>query len=465
MFPYPGNFNEDRTLFTFTPLVYVTGKGSQKIWKISVSLFEDNRLIPMHEQMILREGYKFNTPLDNFKPKSASAYKACYFTEHGSGANISRSDDTTVDVGKSIGRKGETNVLQQAFKDCLSKYNAKIRTSNILSAAEEVDTNKLYPPMLVATINSSTISSWSDELYSAGKVLFQPKFNGHRCVAYYNDETNLVCLYSRGLKPTIFDELTVQLTDMKDLLMLNGNKIYLDGELYAPGLSLQEISSLVRTQKDIDKTQLRFYIFDLFIPNNPDMIYSERLDLLNYLIAKLSTTCAFIMPVETIVVESFEDAQRRSQEYIRLGYEGGIVRRIDKPYEFSYNNKHSNNLLKIKNRYDGEFEIVGYEYGGKGRHENLIKWVVKTVEGKEFRISMNITDKENIMLGSAFVDDPRIFENNFLGRYVTIEYAELSEDGTPLQSKATNYFRHPNHEDAEIYEKLNKLYNELITAQ
>jgi ATP-dependent DNA ligase len=293
--------------------------------------------------------------------------------------------------------------------------------------------------------------------------MFQPKFNGHRCVAFYNDQLGEACLYSRGLEFTIFHQLTGQLTAAKDLLFMpNGDKIYLDGELYSPGLTLQDISSLVRTQKDIDKTILRFYIFDLFVPNIPDMIYSERLDLLKTLMPKLTAVCNFIMPVETIFVKSFDDAEKKSAEFIKLGYEGGIVRRIDKPYEYSYNSRHSNYLLKIKNRYDGEFEIVGYIYGGKGRHEKLIKWVVKTAEGHEFNISMNITDDNNTKLGAAFVANPEIFTNNFLGRYVTIEFAELSKDGIPLQSKATNYFRHPNHEEPEVYEKLNKLYNNLL---
>jgi ATP-dependent DNA ligase len=199
----------------------------------------------------------------------------------------------------------------------------------------------------------------------------------------------------------------------------------------------------------------------LFVPKTPDIPYGNRLDLLSKLMPKLTEYSSFIMPVDTIFVENCKMASIKAQEYIKIGYEGGIVRRTDKPYEFSYNGKHSNYLCKIKNRQDGEFEITGYVYGGKGRHQNLIKWEVKNDAGRKFHVSMNISDEENMNLGAKFTKNPEAFTKNFLGKYVTILYAEMSEDGIPLQSKATNYFRHPNHEEAEEYEKLNALYEEL----
>ena len=153
---------------------------------------------------------------------------------------IKKSPPTYVREGKNIGKKNQTNAFTQALRDALSKYNKQLAKSSEDSV--EYNGVKLYPPMLaqLATVN--------EQLFTDNQCLFiQKKLNGVRAVATL-DSNNDVVMYSRTRKiyPG-FDYIKEELRKCLSYFVTEYNKrVYLDGEIYKHGESLQLISGTAR---------------------------------------------------------------------------------------------------------------------------------------------------------------------------------------------------------------------------
>jgi hypothetical protein len=109
---------------------------------------------------------------------------------------------------------------------------------------------------------------------------------------------------------------------------------------------------------------------------------------------------------------------------IDLGYEGLILRTNDTGYEAG---KRSKSLVKIKKWLDGEFLVTNIVPSVDG-------WAVLecTHNGGFFRVSApgTIDNKFEIMMD----------KENYIGRYVNVEFFEWTNDGIPFHPVA-KYFR------------------------
>ncbi|MEB3059503.1 hypothetical protein, partial [Parvimonas sp. D9] len=60
-------------------------------------------------------------------------------------------------------------------------------------------------------------------------------------------------------------------------------------------------------------------------------------------------------------VSSLDEIYRREEEAIANGWEGGILRRNDRPYKHNRCTPNDGNLTKLKRFEDAEAIVVGYE--------------------------------------------------------------------------------------------------------
>jgi ATP-dependent DNA ligase len=268
--------------------------------------------------------------------------------------------------------------------------------------------------------------------------------------------TNEVICYSRNLET--YTGLVDISTEIKELALPTKPSdvtVFFDGELYCHGMSLQDISGLVRAKDGRDKGELKLIIFDVFFNYSSwaQKISSERqaylaeIFNLNTLNTQMKSSHLQLAPIYKIT--SMADAFKKADEFVANGYEGAVIRRDDGKYDYSYNGRHTNMAYKVKRREEHEFMIVGYEQGTRGKAADMMLWACQTAAtaaapiAKQFNVMINMTNDDNRKLFEYLNEHPAVFEKYFKHRYVNIEYAELSKDGVPLQAKATMLFRNP----------------------
>lgn len=254
-------------------------------------------------------------------------------------------------------------------------------------------------PMLADHLKNQR--NFTDEM-----VYIQPKMDGHRCL------TNSRESYSRGGKPIdCIGDLTSRLKTPDGMTF--------DGELYYHGVPLQTISSWAkRYQPNTEK--LEYHIYDIIIEDEMDMPFKQRFDILSQLVKGIPR----IVQVPTHLIHT-ELCHDYFKEFRNSGFEGAIVRTLDSQYQIG---KRSKGLLKIKHYEEAEFPVVDIEV-------NRLGWAILWCEapnGKLFKATAPGTVHEKMRIAA-------LDKNDFIGRLVTVEYANYTKEGKPFQPVATRW--------------------------
>jgi hypothetical protein len=114
----------------------------------------------------------------------------------------------------------------------------------------------------------------------------------------------------------------------------------------------------------------------------------------------------------------------RLREARAEGMEGIMIRHTSSGYE---DGKRSKALLKVKVWIDDEYQIIGISESKDG-------WAIlecKLPTGGSFSVSApgSIMEKKGVLAQ----------KESFIGRWVTVQYAELTKDGIPFHPVATMY--------------------------
>ena len=117
-----------------------------------------------------------------------------------------------------------------------------------------------------------------------------------------------------------------QLRDLFELL--ENDNIVLDGEIFVNGMSLQDISGIVRSEneKHPDEDKLHYIIFDVI----NEQTYYDRMDILlqiNKIAIEYSLDMIQVAPI--YVAKSRKDIDLYFNKLIKMGYEGIVVRNYD----------------------------------------------------------------------------------------------------------------------------------------
>lgn len=440
----PGKIDpDDPTVYMFDQITSEHSHGKKTYWRIIVRLVVDHGKPTERFLPILDEYFDSKTTL----PAGASAWLKV-LSKTGDDGKIRDVTPDIVSEGKNIGKANQTNAFTQGLRDALSRHNAQLKKTKSQTATPDVestDTFRLYPPMLAQDRkNVKKRLDFSEETYA------QPKYNGVRVVSVMNDNGD-VLLYSR--KRNIYPSFGYIEADLAPIFNYYydeysadetyGGTLYLDGEIYRHGVNLQDIAGVARNEQKA--LTLHYYLYDLFIPEHPQLTYPERKRLFDALAAKFPSP-EHVRYAETHRVDNEEALNALYRRFRAEGFEGAMVR-PPRSYRYSYNDYHSENLLKMKPKEDAEFTIVGYTAGKKGKSAGTLIMEVQTDAGVGFTVTMgkNITieqAKEFYRKMGEIEDNGKThFENRYLGKKLNVEYEELSKDGVPLRAKTTMVVR------------------------
>ncbi len=440
----------------FRPVETVTSRGKRNSWQILVTFIG-----PDGEEVAIEEAHLANQLEPGFK--AFINVRSKLEGPDGKFGDCRSADTTVVDKGKNIGKSNETNALTQAVRDALGLYNRYVKTHQASSSKstgapvpkKEKSTPRDIirpPPMLIQKEGSSKAGTLRQKDFDRG-IVAQRKFNGVRLVAHWSNGVGSVAgsvdLYSgraqntyRGLDH-IREELAPVFRDFPDL--------YLDGEAYLHGKSLNWISGQARREDDASSSDvLKFHVFDCFRikpsaderPEADDTTSEDRQRILDEIFSRHEFE--FVVRVDNFPVRTMGEVQDRLRRFLSEKYEGVVLRKNWETYQFSYANYHCAKVLKIKPKYDDEFPIVGFEEG-KGKDKGAIIWVcevTKRVAGdqydpadKTFSVVPNMPLAQRKRLYACLAENEG-FARSVMGKPLTVEYAEKSpKTGKPLQPK------------------------------
>lgn len=297
--------------------------------------------------------------------------------------------------------------LEEQIASRINSRISKQRDKGYVETYEEAVNNPLTntlnmpPPMLAKKIGD--LRSWP------GKCVVQKKFDGYRCIAARDGD---VLLYSRQGKNL---EALVHIRNLLEPHLTDD--IMLDGELYLHGIPLQTVGSWAKRLQS-DTARLVYHVYDS-ISQDP---FPQRYEAAKEIVGACDSEK--IVLVDNVSINQEKDMWEEFTVYRAAGYEGAMLRTLHTPYE---SGARSSSLYKVKARHDAEFEVedVVQDANGNG------VLICKMDGGKRFRTSAPGThDQKRFIL---------VHKDQYIGRQVTVEYANLTNDGIPFHCVATRF--------------------------
>jgi ATP-dependent DNA ligase len=251
-----------------------------------------------------------------------------------------------------------------------------------------------------------------------------------------------VTAYSRNRKPilsagAICGRLYPYLNALYDTA--NKHSIYLDGELYIHGKSLQEISGNARQHLATDQ---QYHIYDCFYPDELQTPFADRLKQLQEIQRTLTQEDQqYIKFVDTRLINNRAEMLEQYRKFTSAKYEGAIVRNCLAPYLASSTKTssalRSPDLIKIKPLFTDEFKCIGYTDGKRGRDAGAIIWQCMTANKIVFNVTPKLDYAERYRL---FAECEEYTNQHGKFKYhdqpLTVEYQDLSKTGVPLRAKS-----------------------------
>lgn len=312
---------------------------------------------------------------------------------------------------------------RDAHKELQSKVKAKLKEGYVylneirdcgqLPVEESLqDFLEKYLPTVRSTDSGTTLAMLAKVFDNTNNKLFkntdyylgQWKINGLRCII--RAEINEQDIFKKPKLIFISREGTIwnSLNNLEEYLlialpedMINAMIYYhlaLDGELYLPGYSVNQINHIVKDSKCIENSKIQYWCYDLV---TEDTSAGERYDYLldklggflinlTYREQHLRNDNRFVLLPSTTITTEMEALSERNN-YINLGFEGLILRN---PYaEYACGKRSPKYMIKYKSVNDGVFTIVDI-YPEDKRDIPLIK-VKNDINDATFEVHINGT--------------------------------------------------------------------------
>jgi len=281
-----------------------------------------------------------------------------------------------------------------------------------------------------------------------GTLHGQWKINGLRCIIGATDKAgdmfNPITLtyHSRTgedwtLKMNWMDEILLPKLSKELLNMMIEEGACLDGELYIPGYSVNDINSFVKNTALPQHYKLQYWCYDICVENmsaerrrdfrfdnishNYDNVFSihskeEHLNNSNQLIL-----------LQSWDVESITDAINLRNNFIDLGFEGLILRNPSAEYQFG---KRNQAMFKFKKIDDGKFKIVNII--PEHKRADLPIFVCRNdINDELFECSINKPQNEQ----KYYLAN----KEEFIGKYMEVEFRERSgKTQVPFHARGIN---------------------------
>lgn len=398
--------------------------------------------------------------------------KAKYWTVSGDETGKqTKSGDTVISVGKNIGKANETTSLTQAIYEARSMFNEKLRKGgNIDKSALRLpgtttiedlinDPKRRDHPWRVFGMALHDVNKADNWKHMTFPGYIQPKYDGTRyLIVAHPLIPNKIDGYSRGLES--YEGQEFLLTELQPLLT-GFPGLYIDGELWREGYGLQAISGSSRRQNGADK--LNYYIFDCFYLDRP-MSFEERRAIIKELASAVDKNPQYehIKFAPVLTYASKDEALHYYGEYLNQGFEGGVLRNKDSPYEWDSNReKRSHLTLKLKPMDDEDWPVIGFCEGTNGKDVGALMWVLETnqtiIDGlnkkRNLKAYLLETPKDNqftsVTKGMTYEqryaaytflkNNPEYFEKRLKNQLMRVQFSIISDYGKPQQPKALGF--------------------------
>lgn len=261
----------------------------------------------------------------------------------------------------------------------------------------------LPPPMLAKKIKD--LKRWD------GPGVIQPKLDGFRLLTARNVEDEVIGYSRGGLELPALEHIYRELNETLP------PDVILDGEIYEHGTPLQTIASLAKKLQP-GTSRLVYHVYDCISAEGFERRYAEA----DRAVREASTDSIVMVPNHSVT--TMDQVWEWFRHYRGLGFEGAMFRRIDMPYE---SGTRSSGLYKVKAREDAEFKVVAIEEDANG---NALL-TLQLENNRQFKTSAPGTFGEK-----KFVLNRRV---DYIDRWVTVEYAYLTQDGIPFHAVATRW--------------------------
>lgn len=322
-------------------------------------------------------------------------------------ANVVGGSEVTHTETVPAGLAGRT--LEEQIKSRIESRVNRQRDKGYVDTIEEAMSKPLTnmlgmpPPMLAKKIND--MRAWP------GKSVAQAKLDGFRCIAT-RDEAGKVLLYSRQGKPL---DALAHIAERLEQTLPEGTM--LDGELYLHGVNLQTIASWAKRLQP-DTSRLVYHVYDSISEDTFPYRYAEAKDVVQ------SCDSERIVMVKNHIIKEEGELWEIFSHYRDEGYEGAMLRTLATPYE---SGTRSSSLFKVKARHDSEYRVVDVVPGSDGC--GIL--VCQLPNGGKFKtLAPGNHDQKKFVLAH---------KDQYIGRKVTVEYANLTSDGVPFHSVAIRF--------------------------
>ena len=262
--------------------------------------------------------------------------------------------------------------------------------------------------------------------------VYSRKFDGKRM--YIMDGV----AYSRANKPCKVlpvEHIVKELKELSSQYVFDGEVIWFDDsyvEDFQKGISLTS-----NDNRCSECDNIRFVIFDMipidiFKSKDVGTCFADEYDnMLDVLHGDEEGTTPNFSLIPTKLHNIFvarQCADKTILEQLRKEYnwEGLMYRNADACYEF----KRTKNLLKIKNMYDGEFELLSFT-SGTGKNENKLGTIWIDFKGNPTGVGSGLTDEQREIFWNK---REQICSDSFKQKYsVKVQYFEetVNQQGLP----------------------------------
>jgi DNA ligase-1 len=305
---------------------------------------------------------------------------------------------------------------EQALLEARSRYEKKLH-SGYITQDVLVTGQRLFQPMLAnryTTIKDGKVIRAKVKL----PVAVQVKIDGIRCLAKAKD--NDVDLWSRTMHTHVLTAFHLRgiREELKRLFCRLPTNVVIDGELYSPALTFEQIASAVRSHTITEEHEcLLYYMFDLIVVDRPEATFAERYDLLRKAMTQANDFQRLVL-VSTHVAKTEEEIDTAYKYAVEQGYEGLMLRVIDSPYV----QRRCSYILKYKGYMDEEGTVIDVKEAS-GTEAGLADLVIRNDEGKVFSVrpSGSFEQRRQWMANPALI----------IGKRYTYRYYDLTSKGIP----------------------------------
>ena len=265
-----------------------------------------------------------------------------------------------------------------------------------------------------------------------GTMLGQWKIDGLRCIIGATDKSDdlfnpiTLTYHSRTgedwtTKMRWMDEILLPKISKELLDMMIDEGACLDGELYLPGYSVNDINSFVKNTQLAQHYKLQYWCYDICCENmSAEARRSFREENINSDVygfscreEHLNNTNQFIL-LPTCYIEDLEQATVLRNVFIGKGFEGLILRNPSAEYQFG---KRNQAMFKFKKVDDGKFIIVDIK--SEHKRSDLPLFVLRNdINDELFECSINKSqDVQREIL---------INKDKYVGKYMRVEFRARS---------------------------------------